>query len=141
MKTCYAVYRHFNKSGDLLYVGYTENVYARNMQHRSCSDWYKEIYNITLEHFDSKEEAQKAEINYIAKEKPIHNKLIMAPVDKKEQRELRNKKAFLWLNNEWRTPPYDEVSTQSLNDMVKMGIAEHRKSEKSYVGEFRLIQL
>ena len=136
----HVVYRHYDKDGKLLYIGCTEQIANRNTQHQTVSCWYKDIVNITLEHFDDRQSALKAESKYIHKEKPVHNKLIIFPSDRLKAKELRNKKAFLWINENWQSPPYGEISSQSLKDMVKMGIAESRKNEKDkYCIEYKLI--
>ena len=68
----YVVYRHWDKYDNLLYVGCTCNITKRTYEHLTTKDWSQEIHKITLEHFENKELALKAESNYIKKELPKH---------------------------------------------------------------------
>jgi excinuclease UvrABC nuclease subunit len=68
----YALYRHFDKDEKLLYVGMSGFVFDRNNQHR-YSSWYDEIKTITIEKFDSKEDALRAETDAISRENPVYN--------------------------------------------------------------------
>lgn len=67
------LYRYFDNSGQLLYVGITGDNTKRQSQHRRNSFWFGEIVNATFEHFPTREEALTAEAEAIRKEKPLHN--------------------------------------------------------------------
>lgn len=69
-----AVYRHFNKSGELLYVGVTGCAARRTLQHLTGSDWRKEIARIDVEWFESLAEAREAEALAIRTERPKCNR-------------------------------------------------------------------
>jgi predicted GIY-YIG superfamily endonuclease len=69
----YRLYRHFNASGELLYVGISLNSVARLAQHRDRSAWFGEIVRIEIEAFETKEAAIQAEIIAIWKERPKYN--------------------------------------------------------------------
>lgn len=68
------VYRHFNKDGELLYIGNTKNFYERSESHARNCLWFKEIHTITLEHHNSKHEASYAEYKAIKNENSLYNK-------------------------------------------------------------------
>lgn len=70
----YVVYRHFNCEGDLLYVGMTSNIGARNLQHKNRSHWFSQVSMITLDWFADKQEAKDTEASAICSESPIYNK-------------------------------------------------------------------
>ena len=72
MKT--ALYRQWSKAGDLLYVGISLNYANRLKDHYRGSAWFLDVENITLEWFDTREEALRAERNAIIEEKPECNK-------------------------------------------------------------------
>lgn len=67
-----SLYRHFDASGNLLYVGASRNPFARNVQHLCASDWKDEIAVIKIEPISDwlLFEAEKAAI---LKEQPLHN--------------------------------------------------------------------
>lgn len=67
------VYRHFSSSGELLYIGSSVNVVVRTNQHKKEAKWFKEISTITLQHFETIDEARNAEIDAIQIESPREN--------------------------------------------------------------------
>jgi len=69
------LYRHFNKDGELLYVGITVSVVGRLVQHKAGSFWFDEIATITIEKYPTHAEVAKAEEDAIKKESPIYNRL------------------------------------------------------------------
>lgn len=68
-----SLYRHFDSNGELLYVGISLSALHRLGQHKDHSDWYQSIANVTLEHFETREEALEAEREAILRERPLHN--------------------------------------------------------------------
>jgi predicted DNA-binding transcriptional regulator AlpA len=67
------LYRHFNKIGELLYVGTSISALHRLGEHSRNSKWFNTITTITLEHFKTIQEAQNAERTAIWFEHPKHN--------------------------------------------------------------------
>ena len=67
-----ALYRFWDDD-NLLYVGISLNVFARITQHKRDKDWFQEISNITVEHFDTREKALDAEAKAIKTENPKYN--------------------------------------------------------------------
>lgn len=74
------LYRHFDDKGKLLYVGISLSALARLCQHRVHSEWYARIRNVTIQNFDTREQALEAERLAIQNEKPLHN-IIWANTD------------------------------------------------------------
>lgn len=70
------LYRHFDAAGELLYVGISISVMNRTAQHRSQSHWFDQIASISVEHFDTRREAEIAEAIAIREERPRHNQHI-----------------------------------------------------------------
>lgn len=68
-----ALYRHFDASGVLLYVGISLNAVSRLSQHRSSSHWYQDIANVSIEYHSTREAALIAERLAIINEGPLHN--------------------------------------------------------------------
>lgn len=73
-----AVYRHFDATGSLLYVGKSINALVRTQQHLRRSIWFQQICTITIEWFASEREALEAEGRIIRDEKPKYN-IVGAP--------------------------------------------------------------
>lgn len=67
------VYRHYNRRGDLLYVGCAACPVYRTMQH-GRSKWFKDVATITIDRFPDRECAFKAEREAIAVEHPKFNR-------------------------------------------------------------------
>lgn len=68
-----ALYRHFDASGALLYVGVCLDVVDRLGKHKHRSEWFTEIRTITIEWYPSKAEAEAAEDRAITEERPRYN--------------------------------------------------------------------
>jgi hypothetical protein len=69
---CY-LYRHFGPDGDLLYVGISLHPLERHKQHVKGAAWMKNIYQIIIEPFATREEALAAEELAIRTEYPKFN--------------------------------------------------------------------
>lgn len=70
-----ALYRHFDASGRLLYIGISLNAVSRLAQHRITSPWFEDIARIELEWHETRTAAHDAERAAIRDERPIHNGL------------------------------------------------------------------
>lgn len=68
-----ALYRHFDADGVLLYVGMSAAPSQRMIHHASNSSWGREIATVTLQWFDTKQEALEAERVAIETEAPRDN--------------------------------------------------------------------
>jgi predicted GIY-YIG superfamily endonuclease len=73
MKT-QTLYRFFDAEGRLLYVGISKFFEARLKQHYRNSNWFFESVTCTLEHYETRDQVEKAESLAIKLENPIHNK-------------------------------------------------------------------
>lgn len=80
------LYRHFDKTGKLLYVGISISTLTRLSQHSNNSVWFDSIYKVEIEKFSSRMEAQEAERIAIKKEKPEHNIIRAEPKSDKIKR-------------------------------------------------------
>jgi hypothetical protein len=70
-RTC--LYRHFDVTGALLYVGISFEPVARKSGHR-LAEWFKSIAWTTEQWFDDRKSAMTAELAAIKTEKPLYNK-------------------------------------------------------------------
>jgi predicted GIY-YIG superfamily endonuclease len=68
------VYRHFDASGKLLYIGMSSNAPARKRWHSRNAPWFDQIASWTFEEFESRSAAMAAEKAAIEAERPLHNK-------------------------------------------------------------------
>lgn len=68
-----ALYRHFDKHGQLLYVGISLNAINRLAQHGNSAAWFDQIARVTIQWLPSRASALAAEAIAIAGERPIHN--------------------------------------------------------------------
>ena len=68
-----ALYRHFDKDDQLLYIGVSANTMARLSQHQQTAQWLIKAVKMTTEWFRDRQIALEAEKIAIEKEKPIHN--------------------------------------------------------------------
>ena len=81
-----ALYRHFNATGQLLYIGISSRPATRTAEHYLRSSWFIEVARIDIEWFGSRLDAEQAEWAAIRHEKPLHNKAFArkppAPVER-----------------------------------------------------------
>lgn len=69
--TC--LYRHFDRSGTLLYVGISLSAAVRLSQHSATASWFRDIARMEIEWFPDRTAALRAERHAIKTEGPIHN--------------------------------------------------------------------
>lgn len=70
-----SLYRHFGKSGELLYIGISLSVVHRLSQHVDSAAWATKIAKVTVEYFPTRQRALDAERNAIMAERPKYNKV------------------------------------------------------------------
>lgn len=73
------LYRCFNASGDLLYVGMTSNLEHRVQLHRSHTPWFGEVTSVTRATYPNRPSARGAEHNAIIAERPRYNRWPLLP--------------------------------------------------------------
>ena len=66
------LYRAFDASGALLYVGISWLAVRRVPQH-SKKEWFDDVARVEIAKFESRDEALKAEKKAIIEERPLHN--------------------------------------------------------------------
>lgn len=69
----HTLYRFFDSTDVLLYVGITVDPSARFTKHRGDKPWWEQVDRIALERFDTRKEAEAAEREAIKAEQPLHN--------------------------------------------------------------------
>jgi len=67
------LYRHFDKVGDLLYIGVSKSAFTRASQHKFSSTWFRDIATIAIEHHKTRASALSAERKAIINERPKYN--------------------------------------------------------------------
>lgn len=72
--TC--VYRFFDATGQLLYVGVTNALPLRLDRHNRTKPWFRDCTKVTVEHFEDRTSALEAEARAIRRERPVHNVLL-----------------------------------------------------------------
>lgn len=72
------VYRLYDATGRLLYVGIGVNGYARLDAHRREKAWWPQVTRVRMEQYRSRRTAFLVEARAIATEHPIHNQAFSA---------------------------------------------------------------
>lgn len=67
------LYRQYDKDENLLYIGISINARARHVQHKVSSEWVAEVATIRIENYSTRADAEKAEREAIANERPLYN--------------------------------------------------------------------
>lgn len=68
------LYRFYNRDGELLYIGITNNPLRRFSQHRKDKEWWADVANISQQSFESEDALKAAEKKAIQRENPRYNK-------------------------------------------------------------------
>jgi len=67
------LYRHYDESNVLLYIGVARDAGNRYRQHLKSSAWAENSVRMTIELFPDRASALAAEANAVVNEKPLHN--------------------------------------------------------------------
>lgn len=70
----HVVYRFFNTSGGLLYVGISVGLPGRLRQHSGDKDWFRDVARVELEHVEGRQAALARELEIIRAEDPLWNR-------------------------------------------------------------------
>lgn len=70
----FTLYRYYNSSNILLYIGLTNKMSRREYEHSLESPWYSQSSYVTVEHFEDAREAAHKENIAISLENPLYNK-------------------------------------------------------------------
>lgn len=85
----HVLYRFYDVTGSLLYVGITVSLWNRLPNHQATKAWYGDIVTIKVEHFPDRDTARAAETEAIRAERPRHNVHHNGDTDRKP-RPVRN---------------------------------------------------
>ena len=67
------LYRHYDKDGNLLYIGISFSAILRQSSHSKNSYWWWKVSRIEVENFPDRSSVLEAERQAIISESPIHN--------------------------------------------------------------------
>lgn len=73
MRQFHILYRFFDMSDQLLYVGITNHISHRMSQHENDKHWWDEVSKATFQHYPDRVSLDSAERRAIALEKPLYN--------------------------------------------------------------------
>jgi excinuclease UvrABC nuclease subunit len=67
------LYRFYDAEGSLLYVGITKFFEPRLKQHYKNAEWFFDTASVKLEHYQTRQEVERAETQAIQQESPRYN--------------------------------------------------------------------
>lgn len=71
----YCVYRMYDKTLRLLYIGHSESPSGRFYEHSDKQPFWFDVCTITLEYYPTYEDMRRAEELAIQDEEPVHNRI------------------------------------------------------------------
>lgn len=69
----HALYRFYDRSGVLIYVGITNNPGRRLSRHEKSKDWWWEVTEVRIERYPDRDSVLNAEVEAITNERPKYN--------------------------------------------------------------------
>jgi hypothetical protein len=124
-----AVYRFYDESGLLLYVGVTQ-LLPKRLQEHSYSEWHRDIAHIAVEWFDDKSDGLVAEQMAIIEEKPKHNVLVCDVPPNERDTVIGRLTADPFLTYTAVAEEYG-VSRERIRQIVPQGLEKSRTAERS----------
>ena len=118
----HALYRFYDDTGALLYVGITHNPGARFPQHEKDKPWWNEVRGISIEQYPTRDAVLAAEQRAIRVENPRYN--IQRPTTPKRATGARARIGLVWICEACRKPVADGTGYIHVN-MHDVGQAEH----------------
>ena len=67
------LYRLYDNAGELLYIGIAEHWPTRMTQHARDKVWFKDVADVKIIEYETREQAERAECKAIKNEHPLHN--------------------------------------------------------------------
>lgn len=89
-----ALYRFFDRKGQLLYIGITNDPPRRLGEHQGGKDWWEQVAGITVEWHDNREDALAAEARAIHIENPLHN--VQRPRSSAARKTVTRQQQIVW---------------------------------------------
>lgn len=112
-----ALYRFFRPDGSPLYFGITNSIKVRFAQHARNKDWWPDVDHsrTRIEWFDSREEAETAELAAIRAEEPEHN--IVTSDESGCARFLPNPTGRRWGRPKWAPTEAQQVKIDAVVEL------------------------
>lgn len=70
----HVVYRFYDATGRLLYVGCTKDFANRERAHRAGSSWFADVAHVAVTSFADQSDALDEELRALREESPLHNR-------------------------------------------------------------------
>jgi hypothetical protein len=128
------LYRHFDKSGALLYVGISLNALNRLGQHKDHAHWFCQIARVEIENYPTRETAREAEKKAISSENPLHN--LYRPTVKEQKAACQQSKGDLIKRIVQFNPTYSPEDVASILGMQRKEV--QRELDNGNLGCFEV---
>jgi hypothetical protein len=120
-----AVYRVFGEERLLLYIGMTNSVPIRWNGHEAVQPWWEELRSLTVEWYETREEADAAEKAAILAEQPKYNVTYLKPSLVRRERKRPEPTPVDWaaVALERRDDDEDLLNMEDLTRMLRLNSA------------------
>ncbi len=134
-----ALYRLFDWTGVLLYVGISNNPESRFRQHRTQKSWWAQVDGISFEWFESRYKPSLADSQAISTESPRHN------IHQTDPWRARQRADALAVSPEKRRNrsvglKARHVQVQTFRDLTAKGVPENEAKEQARLARERYIE-
>lgn len=126
----HALYRFYSTSGQLLYVGITNNPANRFEQHRDSKEWWSEVSGITIEWHPDRAAVLAAERTAVQNEMPLYNIHLQKSSHRRPKPTPRTR-GIVWFCDECRTPVADREGWIHCVEAERFSYAQGIRERKS----------
>lgn len=102
------LYRHFDASDRLLYVGISHDAWKRLRAHLARSPWRSQFFRMTVEQYPTRGAAVDAEAAAILSERPLFNK---EGLSRERRHEPFDAAEEMWKFERWLARPREPASS------------------------------
>jgi hypothetical protein len=141
-----AVYRFFDKAERLLYVGIAFDPGERWKRHAAVARWWKDAVDNTIDWYDTRAEAERAELTAIRYEKPIYNKRdsvtpYQGSTTKRGMKLPRKLQVDddVWADYEKLCAEKGVTPEEDITAHIKRRIKAHRAEERRYAADLKYL--
>jgi predicted GIY-YIG superfamily endonuclease len=127
------LYRFRDSQGRLLYVGISGNPGRRFHQHSKDKPWWSQVASSTMEHFFTRDDAERAERAAIVEERPLYNVVHVPRAPKVRELEPLRCPPIYWRGHEVSDYRFDSIRSSHQGEFGPGRVSVFRATDSGWV--------